>query len=205
MPAEDALGREADEQDSVLVIGRRAKSGQDRIVRLGRVARRLLRTLPCPVLVTPPDLDPSGLGAGPIIAATDAREDSRSACALAARLAERLGRKLLLAHVVPMPEGWGGSYLPRDSVARVTAELQASGEIELERWAKSEGLHGHAAVVLQGGVLARVLALADEVAAPMIVVGSHELGPVPRFFVASVGSELAAMATVPVLVVPPEG
>jgi len=192
------------DQDPVLVVGRRAKRGEDKLVRLGRVARRLLRTLPAPIVVTPPDLDPSTLGDGPIIAATDTRDDSRAACAWAAELGEKLGRSVLLAHVVPMPEHWGASYLPRDSVARVTEELQASGELALEKWAKEQGLQGHAGVVVQGGVLARLLALAEEVRSPMIVVGSHKLSAVVRFFVASVGSELAAMAKVPVAVVSPE-
>ncbi len=191
-------------QDPVLIIGRRAKRGEDKLVRLGRVARRVLRTLPAPVIVTPPDLDPDSLGDGPIIAATDTRDDARAACAFAVELAEKLGRSVLLAHVVPMPEHWGASYLPRDSVARVTRELQAGGELQLEKWAKEQGLQGHAGVVIQGGVLARLLALADETRAPMIVVGSHKLNAVARFFVASVGSELAAMAKVPVVVVSPE-
>jgi nucleotide-binding universal stress UspA family protein len=207
--AEDGLSHackdahDADE-DPVLVIVRGAKRGEDKLVRLGRVARRLLRTLPSPIVVTPPDLDPSRLGDGPIIAATDTRDDARAACAYAVELGKKLGRSVLLAHVVPMPEHWGASYLPQDSVTRVTQELQASGELALEKWAKEQGFQGHAGVVVQGGVLARLLALADEVKAPMIVVGSHKLNAVARFFVASVGSELAAMAKVPVVVVSPE-
>ena len=204
LSAEEGLTQSVGDGDAVLIIGRTAKRGEDRLVRLGRVARRLLRTLPAPIVVTPPDLDPSTLGDGPIIAATDARDDARAACAFADELGKKMGRDVLLAHVVPMPEHWGASYLPQDSVGRVTQELQASGEMQLEKWAKEQGLQGHAGVVVQGGVLARLLALAEETRAPMIVVGSHKLNAVARFFIASVGSELAAMSKVPVVVVPPD-
>jgi nucleotide-binding universal stress UspA family protein len=203
--AEDALGHAASEAgDGGLIIGRRAKRGEDKLVRLGRVARRLARTLPSPVIITPPDLDPQALGDGPIIAATDARDDARAACRFAVEIAEKMSRSVLLAHVVPMPEHWGTSYLPEGSVKQVKRELQGAGELQLEKWAKEQGLQGHAGVVIQGGVLARLLALAEEVKSPMIVVGSHRLNAVTRFFVASVGSELAAMSKVPVAIVPPD-
>ena len=43
------LGHQGDVR--ALVIGRQARRGEKRVVRLGRVARRLLRTLPSPVVV----------------------------------------------------------------------------------------------------------------------------------------------------------
>lgn len=201
--ADEALTRLVQTHEAaMLLVGRKAKIGTDPVVRLGRVARRLLRTLPCPVVVTPPDLDASAVGKGPIIVGTDCQDDAREAVDFAVDMGARIGRDVLLAHVVPMPEEWGAHYLPTASVAHVRSELQASGEITLERWAKEQGLQGHAGVVLQGGVLPRLIELARDNASPLIVTGSRGLGPVARFFVASVGSELAASAPCPVAVVP---
>ena len=101
-----------------------------------------------------------------------------------------------------MPEEWGAHYLPSTSVTHVRGELQAGGEIELERWAKEQGLHGQAGMVVQGGVLPRLIDVATDLDSPLIVTGSRQLGPVARFFVASVGSELAASAGCSVAVVP---
>src|SRR5262249_5211037 len=42
-------------QADALVVGRRAKRDEDSLVRLGEVTRRLLRRLPVPVVVVPPD------------------------------------------------------------------------------------------------------------------------------------------------------
>lgn len=186
----------------VLLVGRKAKIGTDPVVRLGRVARRLLRALPCTVIVTPPDLETDAVGDGPVVVATDCQDDAREAVDFALRFAELTGRKIVLVHVVPMPEEWGAHYLPSTSVNHVKHELQAGGELALERWAKDQGLHGHAGMVLQGGVLPRIIGVAKELDAPLIVTGSRGLGPVARFFVASVGTELAASAGCPVAVVP---
>lgn len=203
--ADEALSDTAKADDIAgMVIGRRAKVGADPIVRLGGIARRLLRWLPKPVVVTPPDLSAGDIGKGPIIAATDCQDDSRTACHFAIELGKRTGRDVVLVYVVPLPEEWGGHYLPDTSLDQVKRDLQASGEIGLERWAKEQGFQGHPGMVLQGGVLPRLTHLAQEIDSPLIVTGSRKLGPVARFFVASVGTELAATAKTSVAVVPPE-
>lgn len=196
----DETARSAEAE--VLLVGRKAKIGTDPVVRLGRVARRLLRALPSTVIVTPPDLQTEHVGGGPVVVATDCQDDARDAVEFALRFAELTGRKIVLVHVVPMPEEWGAHYLPTTSVTHVKHELQAGGELALERWAKDQGLHGHAGMVLQGGVLPRLIDVAEELDSPLIVTGSRGLGPVARFFLASVGSELAASAGCSVAVVP---
>lgn len=187
-----------------LIIGRLAPRGRDRVMRLGGVARRLLRRLPRPTLVVPPDLATAQIGKGPIVFACDGDEDSIGAARFATKLADQLRRELILAHVVPMPYGWSVGYLPSDAVAQVRADLQARGERTLERWATQHGLSGLRGFVAEGMVAEELARLAAEQDALMLIVGSRKLNALERLFVTSVGTELAASSICPVAVVPPD-
>src|SRR5688500_11308289 len=66
--AEEGLAARA-EHAAGLILGRAAPTGASARVRLGRVARRVLRQLPCPVVIVPPEL--TVVGAGPVLLATD--------------------------------------------------------------------------------------------------------------------------------------
>ncbi|NVB37765.1 universal stress protein [Pseudenhygromyxa sp. WMMC2535] len=200
---EDVLASKA-RAASGLIIGRLAPRGKDQLLRLGGVARRLLRKLTAPTLVVPPDLRAADVGKGPIILACDAQEDSLGAARFALELADELRRELILAHVVPMPYGWSVGYLPAESVKQVRADLRTRGERTLERWATQHGITGLRGVVTEGIVPEELGRLAAQEKALMIVSGSRKLNAVERLFVTSVGSELAASAVCPVAVVPPD-
>lgn len=200
---EDVLIKAASDAEG-LIIGRRAPRGQDRVLRLGGVARRLLRRLAAPTLVVPPDLRREQIGKGPIILACDAHEDSIGATRFALHMADRLRRELILAHVVPMPYGWSVGYLPADAVEQVRAGLKTQGERTLERWATQHGITGLRGVVAEGMVADELRSLAKAEDALMLVAGSRKLNALERLFVTSVGSELAASASCPVAVVPPD-
>ncbi len=200
---EDVLVHAAGDADG-LVIGRLAPRGKDRIMRLGGVARRLLRRLPVPTWVVPPDLATAQVGKGPIILACDAHEDSLGATRYALRMADLLRRELILAHVVPMPYGWSIGYLPPESVKQVRADLRTRGERTLERWATQHGITGLRGVVTEGIVPEELARLAQSEDALAVVTGSRKLNALERLFVTSVGSELAASASCPVVVVPPD-
>jgi nucleotide-binding universal stress UspA family protein len=198
---EDVLARAAREADG-LIIGRLAPRGKDRLLRLGSVARRLLRTLAAPTLVVPPDLHFQQIGKGPIILACDLHDDSIGATRFALRMADRLHRELMLVHVVPMPYGWSVGYLSPDLLTRVYADLEAQGERLLERWAQKQGISGLRQVACEGMVADELTKLSRQEDALMLVAGSRKLNALERLFVASVGSELAASASCPVAVVP---
>lgn len=200
---EDVLAHAAVGTDGLL-IGRLAPRGKDRILRLGGVARRLLRRLPAPTWVVPPDLQNEQVGKGPIILACDAHEDSLGATRYALRMADMLRRELILAHVVPMPYGWSIGYLPAESVKQVRADLRAQGERLLERWATQHGITGLRGVVTEGIVPEELARLVESEDALTVITGSRKLNALERLFVTSVGSELAASAKCPVVVVPPD-
>lgn len=195
---------EAATGDAGLILGRLAPRGEDQIIRLGSVARRLLRRLPVPTAVVPPNLTRADIGKGPIVLACDAKDDSLGAARFARSLAERLDRELILAHVVPMPYGWSVGYLPAESLREIRADLRANGSRTLERWATEHGITGRRGVVREGLVAEELARVAKEEDALAIVTGSRKLNAVERMFVASVGSELAACATAPVFIVPPD-
>lgn len=185
-----------------LVVGRLAPRDGRATVRLGRTARGLLRRLPAPVLVVPPDLDVARLGDGPVVALTGLADDAVEAVRFGGRLAAGLGRPLVVLHVTPDPSD-GGAYLSPDTLQRLARERQVEGEMALDGWIAVHGLEPDGVVVLSGPVVERALAFAEERGAPILVTGSRRLSLPERALFTSVGSEMAASAPVPVAVVPP--
>lgn len=201
--AEDALVREFDAAHAdLLVIGRQAPSTERNLVRLGRVARRLVRTLPCPLVVVPPDLRAESIGKGPIMLATDLDDTSAAAARFARRLAEATGRPLVVAHVVPQDVD-ADRYLPSATVDQFLSQIGLDRESDLQAWMNTHHLAGHPAVVAHGDVLTRLSSMAEMEGTPTIVCGSRGLGTVERVFVASIGSDLACWAGCAVAIVPP--
>ena len=102
--AEDGLEAGATEREcDGFIIGRHAPAQGAALVRLGRVARRMLRTLSRPVIVVPPDMATDDVGAGPVFLATDLGPESSGAAQLARLLARTLGTDMLVTTVVPTP------------------------------------------------------------------------------------------------------
>lgn len=189
-----------------LLVGRRARRDDDPIIRLGEVTRRLLRRLPVPVIVVPPDFGDAndrGLGEGPVICGVDLSEHCKPALRFAAGLAARLGRPLLLAHGT-QTFSWGVSYVPPATMERLQTQTREVADGELSTWL--EGLEfelgEHRQEVFMGDPARQLLQLAVDEDAALIVTGSRLLGPVERLFIASVGTEVAAAASCPVAVVP---
>ncbi|WP_146157240.1 universal stress protein [Enhygromyxa salina] len=186
-----------------LIVGRRAKRDEDPIVRLGEVTRRLLRKLPVPIIVTPPDFgsaDEPDIGSGPVIVGVDLSEHCDAAVAFANTLAAKLGRPLLLAHGTPA-FSWGVSYIPTASMEQLQAQTREAAADKLRAWALSRGISADQHVFM-GDPAKMLLALARSNDAAVLVTGSRLLGPVERLFLSSVSSELAAAARCPVAVVP---
>ena len=192
---------------SALVVGRRAKRDDDPLVRLGEVTRRLLRRLPVPLVVVPPDFGDErdrGFGDGPIIVGvdlTDPADHGTAAVLFAAALAKRLGRPLLLAHGTQAFH-WGVSYVPTATIQRLQAQAHDSAANALREWAAPLGLTDASQRVFTGDPAKNLLQLAADEDAAMLVTGSRMLGPIERLFLASVSSEVAAGASCPVAVVP---
>jgi nucleotide-binding universal stress UspA family protein len=197
---EEALERHGGD---AIVVGRQAARESNEVVRLGRVARRLVRSMVAPVIVVPPDMRVGSVGDGPILALTKLTHDSIAGCEAAVAMGKRMGRPVCLVHVVPFPEKYGAHYLPQESLDKLRRDHEDTGAKELQAWAEKFGFKDADRKLLQGHLLESVREYAAEVDAALIVTGSRRLTGFDRLFLTSRGSELCAHAAHPVMVVPP--
>jgi len=197
--AEEGLARAA-EGAAGLVIGRAARAGDGPLVRLGHVARRLLRMLPGPVVVVPRDL--TAIPPGPIVLATDLGDATAAALPFAQHLAARHGRPLELVHVgEPRNSDLIDDLEPSWRAAR--EEYRAQVERAFDVWMADHHLGRVPRHIAYGDPATKVAEFAAARQAALVVVGSRRLGAAARVFLSSTASTLAGAATCPVAVVPP--
>lgn len=189
---------------SALLISRRA--GADRTLsfpRLGTVARKLLRRLKVPIIVTPADLLISQVGAGPVVVAIDFSEGSYRAYTWARFLALDLGRPLLLVHLTDMPDQLGyGGFVATSRWEELANEVLDRGRERMDQFMKAHGIENVQTMVARGPVLPGLVDLAATAKACIVVCGSGHHGLLHRVVVPSVGSETAAMCSTAVAVIP---
>ena len=193
---------------ALLVVGCRG-IGSPRSHALGSVSADLTRRAPCPVIIVPATAaraqgDP--LAGGRIVCGVGGRQDVAVA-RLAARLAEGLGLRLTLIHVMPQRGGAAASDavevtdgLPSRLLSDVLGDLEqrqpgnahdralrlVPDEVELR--------------VRRGDVSQQISALAVSEHAALIVVGSRGRGPLRSGLLGSVSWHLAADARRPVMI-----
>jgi nucleotide-binding universal stress UspA family protein len=196
--AEDALLRAATTAEG-LVIGRAAPRGEHPRVRLGSVARRVLRELPGPVIVVPPDL--VVVGPGPILLASDLGPSSEAAARFAVAIAAAQGRELELVHVgeprhSDLIDELDPHWLREREIYRAGVEATAAA------WANRLGLGDRLRHVLFGERAEEIAGVAVRCKAALVVTGSRHLGLAGRLFSTSTASALAGLAECAVAVVP---
>ncbi len=182
-----------------IIVGRASRRRSGSFDRLGRVTRRLLRRLPAPVMVVPPDLQLGQIAGGPIALATDLGDASAPAARLALALARVLDRELLVLNVDSTL--YDAAIIAPETVASV-ASLPRRTIAEVEAWAAANELGTPTCEVGQGERVSTLLRLASAREAAIVVCGSRCLSTAERIFASSTGSELARHADRPVLVVP---
>lgn len=201
-PEDGLLAAIEQDRGDALIIGRRAPRKGSGFIRLGRVARRLVRTLPAPVVVVPRDIAVDEIGKGPVILATDLADGSRTALQFARMQASALDRELVIAHVATTPRAIR-RYASSDSRSKAFAEHVTRVRSSAALWAQQHDAGDVRLEVITGTVAAELRALAAAEEACLLVVGSRRLSIATRTFLSSVGSELAASSPVAVAVVPP--
>lgn len=184
-----------------LIVGRRAGKDGRGIVRLGRVARRLTRRLPKPLIVVPPNLE--NVGAGPIVVATDATDSSDGAAQFALTLAATLGRSLVFASCAGMNDAVVGlAYVPVTTWKEIQQGTLKQVRKRLDAWLDEHKLSQHESRILEGATVMELAALGNELDASLLVCGSRKLSAVERLFSASTGTALAGLAGQAVAIVP---
>jgi nucleotide-binding universal stress UspA family protein len=182
-----------------LLVGRIAPSEGRSVVRLGSVARRLLRSLPAPVLVVPPNLVGSDIGGGAIMLATDLGETSIAPARFSSRVASELGRDLVVSHSDPERDVGHDLLGDRTLLASWTPRRTLA---DVDAWVREHEIPAARTHITHDGVVDGLLAAAHREGAAILACGSRQLGAVDRIFTSSVGTDLARLADRPVLIVP---
>jgi nucleotide-binding universal stress UspA family protein len=139
-----------------------------------------------------------------ILLATDGSASAEHAAQKAFQLARIHGGQITAAFVVdPYPYVGLGSMNPMGLDGYRAAAHEAAGRAfsHLNELSQASGIPLDARLVEESHVVQGILAVADEVAADLIVVGSHGRSGLKRLLAGSVTTELASTSTRPVLVV----
>jgi nucleotide-binding universal stress UspA family protein len=129
------------------------------------------------------DRDESPPSTQPVVCGVDDSPEARAAMSLAAQLAGRLGRDLVLVHVGDSP----------------MRERQIRDE--LASWAEEGGVSGTQLVAF-GGPAETITDIAKELDAAMIVVGSRARGRFAAAIRGSVSADVVSRAECPVVLAP---
>jgi nucleotide-binding universal stress UspA family protein len=139
-----------------------------------------------------------------IVVGVDGSETSHAAAEHAVAIARQWKGKLLLVTVVRTPEGWwgiGGAPPPPEALSAALAEGQAQVLNELEERLDLDGID-YETVEELGDPSSRLIAVAENNNADMIVIGRRGAGIAERVMLGSVADRLCHQSPVPVLVVP---
>jgi nucleotide-binding universal stress UspA family protein len=135
----------------------------------------------------------------PIVIATDGSEGAEGAAAAGARVARTLGTTAILVYVRPSLGPLGDPYYQEklsEQMAHARAALGRANDLVVQEGVDTEE------EILEGSAADRVVELAQDRNAPLIVVGSRGLGAVAGAILGSVSSAIIHRADRPVLVVP---
>ncbi|MGH8950109.1 MAG: universal stress protein [Acidimicrobiia bacterium] len=139
-----------------------------------------------------------------IIVGVDGSETSMRAAGIATDVARSLQAKLLLATVVRPPEGWwgiGGAPPSPEALSAALVEGQQQVLRETEEGLDLDGIE-YETVEELGDPSSRLIAVAEEREAGLIVIGKRGAGLAERVMLGSVADRLCHHSPVPVMVVP---
>jgi nucleotide-binding universal stress UspA family protein len=186
-----------------LVVGARGHGRLHRAL-LGSVSGRVAAHAPCPVVITPHDMDArASILDGPILCGVDGSAHAEDGATVAAAAAERLGCELILVHVLP-PAVTAVGIGPDVPNARVEEQARRDGWALLTSIAARIGRPARLMVEpVDETVTATLTELARREAAACVVIGSRGRGPLRSAVLGSVSATAAIDAPCPVVVVPP--
>lgn len=185
---------------TLVVVGR--DYGTSRWWRNASVARRLRWSSHCPVLVLPPSRTNTAASCEEILCAIDWTVASAVALRTALDWTRRRKAHLTLVHVLEVTRDLLFSG-PEALTLAGRAQKQAGAASErLRRRVSPEALHGVDVRYVSGAPNRRILDVASEVKADVIVVGVAPRGSLDDFLAPSTSATVLRHATCPVLFVP---
>jgi nucleotide-binding universal stress UspA family protein len=139
-----------------------------------------------------------------IVVGVDGSETSTRAAVIATEIARSRQAKLLLVTVVRPPEGWwgiGGAPPTPEALSAALVEGQQQVVKETEEHLSLDGMD-YETVEELGDPTSRLIAVAEEREAGLIVIGKRGAGLAERVMLGSVADRLCHHSPVPVMVVP---
>jgi nucleotide-binding universal stress UspA family protein len=139
-----------------------------------------------------------------IVVGVDGSETSTRAAVIATEIARSREAKLLLVTVIRPPEGWwgiGGAPPTPEALSAALVEGQQQVIKETEEQLPLEGMD-YETVEELGDPTSRLIAVAEEREAGLIVIGKRGAGLAERVMLGSVADRLCHHSPVPVMVVP---
>ncbi|NBC15714.1 MAG: universal stress protein [Bacteroidetes bacterium] len=200
--ADAVLGYVAEVGADLIVAGTHGRRGVQHLV-LGSVAEDVMREAPCPVLLVRQREDAATAEPGPrILVPVDFSVPSRRALSYAAQLAERVGARLHLLHVVeplPFPVSLTGILTIHD----LLPDINDKAEQHLRRLAEDAGTDAAPpdVHVQEGYPAAAIVRAAADLEVSLIVMASRGLAGLERLLVGSVTTRVVRAAPCPVLVI----
>ena len=175
---------------AAVVVGARGH-GRIRRAVLGSVSARVAASASCPVVIVPHDMDSDvPLVDGPVVCGVDGSAPAEQCATVAAAAAQRLGRELILVHVLP-------SALVRDEVAR------SEGWAILAAIARRIEKPGRLVLEPETATITTTLSeVARREGAACLMVGSRGRGALRSALLGSVSAGAAVHSPCPVVVIP---
>jgi nucleotide-binding universal stress UspA family protein len=208
-PAEELTRIALEDRVQVAITATHGRKGLKRLL-LGSVTEKLMRTLPCPLLVvrggpnTAPPFD-GALRFKRILVGCDFSPDADLALAHALSLAQEFQSELHLAHVIEMPtytEILRPVLEHRQSSSHMIKEylqgkLDALVPEDARHWCRA------VTVLLEGQPYAQLLRYADQAAIDLIVLGTRGHGVIDTMLIGSTTDRVIRHAVCPVFSVAP--
>ena len=139
----------------------------------------------------------------PVVCAVDRSDEARAAVGIARELAAHLESRLFLFHVAPPTEAPGVSAAAAGQ-ERLRAEELSDAEALVAQIVEEEGLGDDVTVRVEiGKADERIVELARQENAALVVLGSRGRGDLSSTVLGSVSHAVAANAPCPVVIVPP--
>jgi nucleotide-binding universal stress UspA family protein len=202
-PVRHILERAASLPADLIVMGTHGRSGFERLV-LGSVTEKVLRRAPCPVMAVPPPAVAVGkLPYTRLLCPVDFSDSSEAALRFACSIAEEADARLTIVHVFD----WNPDdnlLTARFDTAEYFAAVEQQAHERLEAlvtdearvWCKPE------TVMARGKPYREILALADERASDLIVIGVRGRNAIDLALFGSTTNQVVRRARCPVLVIP---
>jgi nucleotide-binding universal stress UspA family protein len=138
-----------------------------------------------------------------ILVAIDFSDSSDKAFRSALFMAEQFSAKMLLVHVINEPIDLRGFYVPHITFDKLEDEITAGAEKLMEQFCRQQfdGFDNYQTLIVPGVAYQKIIEVADEHQADMIVLGTHGRTGLDHVLFGSTAEKVVRLSRLPVLTV----